>query len=371
MISSPVAVGCRTDPPLFWVHGEQSQGNQRNGKTMKNFPVAIMFLASAIIVATTPALSNCLRVPKSDPELVIDPAAIDAMSKAKFEAGELFSVMGIVSQYETGGCWAGTTGNPDGQWLSVGVMQWNFGQSSLQPLLKKFRDKFQSEADFSRERNRLMPQFGKDLFSQSCRTIPLGPNCKKFLENQYVGANQDLSPEFKSEVDNLFNALVMRQIQVDYFARNLTRILDDLNRVFGATEPAPWQVAWAMDLKTQQDRFPKDKSIIRIRKELSQETLDERKDRLNGIIEWYEGLCRSGSAEGVRLDCNYNRDTWHTQIENHYPESTREQAVHFTYLVSRTAENEEGQYQADAFQRRATIAFGKGSVHGFRIDFLK
>jgi len=348
-----------------------SQGSQRKGTAMRTFTIAFLFFALAIFAATTPILSDCVPVPETDSELIVDPVATAAMSKAKLEAGELFSVMRIVSQYETGGCWAGATGNSDGQWLSVGVMQWNFRQKSLQPLLRRFREKFPTQADFIRERNRLMPQFGKELFSPSCRAVPLGLNCGKFLENQYVGANKGLSPELKSEVDNLFNSLVMRQIQVDYFARNLTRVLDDLERIFGATEPAAWQVAWAMDLKTQQNRFPADASIKRIREELSQQGLGKRRERLDGIIEWYHGLCKSGNAEGVQHDCDYNRDAWHDQIENHYPTRDREEAVHFTHLVSRTAQNKEGQYQADAFQRRATIAFGKGSVHGHRVNFLR
>jgi hypothetical protein len=156
----------------------------------------------------------------------------------------------------------------------------------------------------------------------------------------------------------------MRQIQVDYFARALTTVLDDLGRVFSQRAPGGWQVAWAMDLKTQQGRFPKDDQIRRVRKELPSLQPEARQERLFNIVKWYGDLCQLYS-DGVSGDCKYNTTTWEDEIRKNVPPD-REETVHFTFLVSRSAG---GEYQADAFQRRATIAFGKGSVHGTKIDF--
>src|SRR5262245_6138993 len=49
----------------------------------------------------------------------------------------------ITSTFETGkpGGFGGLTGNFDGQGLSFGLMNWNFGTGSLQPLLKEFLSK--------------------------------------------------------------------------------------------------------------------------------------------------------------------------------------------------------------------------------------
>ncbi len=276
--------------------------------------------------------------------------------------------MQIVARYETNGCWAGATGSFDGQWLSVGVMQWNLGTGSLQPMLARYKAKFSPGLLFDQERERLMPKHGRSLFDPSCRAKPIGTKCRSFLQSQYVGERRDLSEGLKTEIDRLFESDTMRQIQLDYFARNLTKVLDDLDRVFQADRPAAWQVAWAMDLKTQQGRFPTDTSIRKTR-ELLRAQPDSRKEFLTGIVLWYDGLCRTGLVDGVKRDCRYNVDTWGHQIRSGVPPD-REEAVHFTHLVSRTASNQDGAYQADAFQRRATIAFGKGSVHGTRIDFL-
>lgn len=324
----------------------------------------------AVLIVTLlgrPAVADCLRVARIDPAVHVDPVALAAMSAASLNETALYSVMRIVAQYETNGCWSGSTGNFDGQWLSVGVMQWNLGHGSLQLLLARFREKLSLRDLFVEERDRLMPNYGRQLFTPACRAIPVAQRCQDFLRRHYVGPENQLSPDLKVEVDRLFESDTMRQIQVDYFARSLTTVLDDLNRVFQKRAPAAWQVAWAMDLKTQQDRFPTDTSIKRIRALLKEQV--ERRNRLVGIIKWYEGLCQSGDAEGVRYDCDYNVSMWTHSVNADLITYDREEAVLFTFLVSRTARNQDGLYQADAFQRRATIAFGKGSIHGTRLDF--
>ena len=172
------------------------------------------------------------------------PSATAAMAGAKLAVKDFYSVMQVVSRYETGGCWAGATGNSDGQWLSLGVMQWNFGQGSLQPILARFRSKF-SDTELTEQLARLMPVFGKQLFARSCTAKPIEQACITFLKTQYM-RDGALQPAFKAETDRLFESDVMRQIQVDYFARSLTTILDDLSRIFHTAQPEAWMVAWAM-----------------------------------------------------------------------------------------------------------------------------
>ncbi|WP_457621446.1 peptidoglycan-binding domain-containing protein [Persephonella sp.] len=52
----------------------------------------------------------------------------------------LFRCLALTGTFETGkgfpDCFAGITGDFDGQGISFGVLQWNFGQGSLQPLLR-------------------------------------------------------------------------------------------------------------------------------------------------------------------------------------------------------------------------------------------
>jgi hypothetical protein len=52
-----------------------------------------------------------------------------------------YRCLALTGSFETGApipdCFAGLSGDFDGQGLSFGVLQWNFGQGSLQPLLKR------------------------------------------------------------------------------------------------------------------------------------------------------------------------------------------------------------------------------------------
>lgn len=61
--------------------------------------------------------------------------------KPKIEKEPLiYRCLALTGTFETGrgipDCFAGITGDFDGQGISFGVLQWNFGQDSLQPLLK-------------------------------------------------------------------------------------------------------------------------------------------------------------------------------------------------------------------------------------------
>jgi hypothetical protein len=163
----------------------------------------------------------------------------------------------------------------------------------------------------------------------------------------------------------------MRQIQLDYFTKSIEAVLGDINRVFQTRSPVEWQVAWAMDLKTQQGKFPKDVVIRRIKEQFAnQKTQVERRKALLGIIEWYHGFCASGGALGVSSDYEQNSKDWSTRIEEgRLDGEDKYEALQFTFRMSITALAQDGGYQADAFQRRAAIIFGEGEVHGIIVSF--
>ncbi|MDD3295710.1 MAG: peptidoglycan-binding domain-containing protein [Geobacteraceae bacterium] len=65
-----------------------------------------------------------------------------------------YRCLALTGSFETGAgipdCFAGISGDFDGQGISFGVLQWNFGQGSLQPLLKRMLTEYpdQSRAVF-------------------------------------------------------------------------------------------------------------------------------------------------------------------------------------------------------------------------------
>jgi len=56
----------------------------------------------------------------------------------------VYRCLALTGSFETGksipDCFSGLSGDFDGQGISFGVLQWNFGQKSLQPLLREMRD---------------------------------------------------------------------------------------------------------------------------------------------------------------------------------------------------------------------------------------
>lgn len=337
----------------------------------------ISFLTATLICLSGQAFAaKCETVQKDHPELQIDPIALEEMASANISRNDFFHIMRIISKYETEGCWAGATGNADDQFLSAGVMQWNFGQGTLQPILKRYKEKFSSSELFEQELNALMPKFGNGFFDVSCRTIKsskikISDKCKSFLADLRHDQG-NLHTEFKKEVDALFSSQTMKQIQVDYFARTLTSALSDLDRVFMTARPKGWQIAWTMDVKTQQgDNFPTDKNIKKIRNQTQAEPTETRINYINSALNWYQSLCDDGLSEGIRLDCAYNKNTWGGMKQELMTDSSKEETLRYTYLISKTATTQNGAYQANAFQRRASIVFGRGSVHGGNVDFSK
>ena len=84
------------------------------------------------------------------------------VAEPKAVSGELDSrCLALTGSFETGrfspGCFAAVTGNFDGQGMSFGALQWNFGQGTLQPLLKEMftNHRETSSAIFGANLNRL------------------------------------------------------------------------------------------------------------------------------------------------------------------------------------------------------------------------
>ncbi len=109
----------------------------QGGLEMKRFRICCLILFLFLTISC-PAFPNCLPVQAADDEKVlkIDDAVLGAIRERGLKKSDFYHALQIVARYETNGCWSGAAGNSDNQWLSVGVMQWNLGQMTLQPLLQ-------------------------------------------------------------------------------------------------------------------------------------------------------------------------------------------------------------------------------------------
>jgi hypothetical protein len=337
---------------------------------MARLKKSIFMLLFALWCLPLSARAACLPVAE-DSQITISDTESQALSQISFGRAQVFEALYNTSEFETGGCWATPVGNFDAQTLSVGVLQWNYGQNSLQPLMIKYRDSFASLETLNAELANLMPRYGAIAFSDDCLAIPFNQNCK----DQILAAHIDgkLNPDIKSEYEALFNSLLMRQIQTSAFIEFLGGLKPKLNLLFGEN-PTQLQTKWGIDIAIQQGfiRYndaqgvsqpaflnPADAAAIRA---LYQGLDEEMKTkRMLSTIRWYSGLC-GGIYQGVTTEiCNYNIKNW-CAVVVHGVTDEQFDLFELTYVRSRIAQGQSGRWQANAFSRRAKIVLNAGRV---------
>lgn len=329
------------------------------------------WLAFLILFAATPALGQTAPVPQpcrgvgDVPSIRIDPAAAVRLAEIGLSREGVFERMAETSIPETMGCWAMPTGNFDSQLISVGMAQWNFGTGSLQPVLTAWRAQFRHKRDFKRARDALAPTYGKLLFSKPCLAVPVADKCRVAI----LAAEDEkgrLTPVLAAELTALFESDAMLQVQTDFYVALLDQIRFDLLRVFPAGPMTLRKVRWAIDTRVQQGFLPGDEDIARLRAKLAAMTEAERWPRLRAIIDWYGALARTIDQDGISRDAAWNVGAWNCLIDVGRVDPEQYELMSLTFLRSRTAIGNSGRWQALAFERRAKIVLGVGSVSGVR-----
>lgn len=324
--------------------------------------VAVAAIATFLFVSlwSSDSWADCLKVAPSE-KIVIDPNALKNLSAINLDRNALFEAVKNVAVPETSGCWAGATGNFDGQLISLGVMQWNYGQGSLQPKLRAFQT--QMGALFPDWVTRSMPQYGKLIFSNGCLRQQITTDCQNAILAMQPG--DKLNASAQAELNALFESTTMIQIQMDGFVALVESVKDDLLRMFGKAGVSPLRIKWAIDTKVQQGTFPGNADIVRVRNDWTKLSPEQRGQKLHRLIQWYEGLSNSIDQDGVKADWNWNVQVWNQKIATGLKDE-QEDLLNLTFLRSRTAVGESGRWQALTFERRAKIIFGVGSLYGER-----
>jgi len=299
------------------------------------------------------------------PSIRIDPAAAARLAEIGLDRAAIFARMHETSIPETSGCWATPTGNFDSQLISVGMAQWNFGTGSLQPVLAAWRKQFRHRRDFKRTRKALAPTYGKLLFSKDCRAVPVAQKCRDAILAA-EDAKGTLSPVLAAELTALFENDAMLQVQADAYIALLDQVRLDVLRIFAGEPITMRKVRWAIDTRVQQGGFPADEDIARLRAKLAAMPAAERWPRLRAIVDWYGALARTIDADGIAHDWQWNVAAWNCLIDAGRVDPEQYELMSLTFLRSRTAVGNSGRWQALAFERRAKIVLGVGSVSGVR-----
>lgn len=295
----------------------------------------------------------------------IDPARASLLAGIGLDRQAIFALMTETSIPETMGCWAMPAGNFDRQLISVGMSQWNYGTGSLQPVLKRWRDRFRSRRQFRRTLKALAPTYGRLLFSRDCLAVPVRGPCRSGVLAAHDPGGR-LDPVLAAELTAIFESDAMIEVQAEAYVELLLEVRRELIRVFPSGPITMRKVRWAVDTRVQQKSLPPDEDVARLRRKLAAMPEAERWPRLRAIFAWYKAIAETVDQDGIVKDYAWNAAQWECMIERRLIDAEQYELLSLTFLKSRTATGNSGRWQALTFSRRAKIILGVGSVSGKR-----
>jgi hypothetical protein len=256
---------------------------------------------------------------------------------------ELAVIVGITGKFENSGDpYQGVSGNFDGQGISCGVLQWNIGQHSLQPLVLIMSDA---------EVIACMPEFGSKLLNACRSSVAQG----LAIVNSWQTGNK-LKAAPRNELRVLMGSQKMRAIQatrIREVARSAEKLANEWASDRGGPGRTPQELAWFFDTLTQNGSMQGlDFAVVKAFIAAAQpDTVDDL------VCDWLKGrpVTTAGAKDGY-----LNADRWRNAV----PAASLQLFV-LSYLRSQKAKP---QWRVDVLNRKGTIAFRKGRVHATDID---
>ena len=259
------------------------------------------------------------------------------------EATWVQTALMTTGQFEASGDPLGAVaGDFDGQGISLGALQWNIGQGSLQPMVKNVgRDQVVAT----------MPQIGAELWTACNSGKERGLEIVRGWHSE-----GKLRTAVKQELEAFTRSapFVAEQIaKVNDVAGNAKSTAERWNRDSGKPEPSLHEFCWFFDLLTQNG------SLNGVTPAMVKSFIDDgRKGRaVDRICDWLQA--RPTTQAGSR-DSGKNAELWRTGV----PDS-RVTLFVASFLRSLAAKPK---WQADVMNRKGTVAVGVGMVHGKKFD---
>jgi hypothetical protein len=326
-----------------------------------------IFVSLLLLFGCNPIQAANCRLVEDESFIQINKESLRVFEKAGLTRNTIFDLLKSIAMVETSGCWAGISQNFDGQLISAGVLQWNYGQNSIQPALKRFKQSMgeQLPAFVAAQ----MPMYGSVVLSDRCLANTVGKQphiCQANFLDSSDEHGQKIIPALLNELTVLFEKNEMIQIQMDLVMAVMEKSLDFSKRLFGNDFVSQNNFHWMLDIIVQQGGFDNLESfkndVDRAWARSTSRGPQFRQMTAKGILVWYAGHSISPDQGGLDCDWRYNIEKWSKMIASNAMDDEKFRLFLMSWMRARTASGESGRWQALSFQRRAKIGVGIGSV---------
>jgi hypothetical protein len=262
------------------------------------------------------------------------------------DATWLDTALQVTGSFETDGDpWSDVTGNFDAEGISCGVLQWNIGQGSLQPMVK---------AAGLAEVSQCMPQYGAQLWQACNALIPNGLNIVRSWQ-----INHRLNPAVEAELRAFMGCTAMKNQQrlaVAGVAQQAEHLATTWAQAARTALPTLHEFCWFFDLVTQNGGL-KGLTYADVQTFISQHAPGQ---AVAEICAWL-GAVAKGTA-GWR-DARKNSAAW--------VGVTKKNLLDLLVLSYLRVQKSRPEWRYDAMNRKGAIAVKFGTVHGEALDFTK
>jgi hypothetical protein len=248
----------------------------------------------------------------------------------------------LVGAFENSGDpYQGVSGDFDGMGISCGVLQWNIGSNSLQPLVRSIGRAAVLEA---------MPTLGAAMWTACNSSIAQGLSTVRSWQN-----GSTLRAAAKRELQQLMGSPPMHAAQ----DAKIQRVADDADgwasdwaQARGGGPRTRQELAWFFDIATQNGNM---KGIGFA--DVATFKHSAAPDRIDDLVcDWMAGL---GASFAHAAECHANAARWRNADGN----------IDLLVLSYLRVQKSVLKWRGDAMNRKGTIAMRRGAVHGTTYDF--
>ncbi|MFY8207982.1 MAG: hypothetical protein ACOVOE_01395 [Caulobacter sp.] len=257
---------------------------------------------------------------------------------------ELNTAVAITGRFENAGDpWRGVTGDFDGMGISCGVLQWNIGSASLQPMVKAV-----GQAVVLRE----APTIGADLWRACNAGVATG---LAIVRGWQTGTKLKAIPA--RELASLMGSPEMKAQQtsrIRVVAERADALADSWAKAAGRNARTLRELVWFFDLVTQNGGL-KGLTLADVRAFIQTSTPGRADDV---VCDW---LLAAPAAWWGRLDCIKNAGLWRDKVT-----PAQLELFALSYLRSGLSNSKA---RGVVMNRKGALAIGKGWVNSQLFDF--